>query len=138
MVSFDCPIYQVNSDATVSRPWGNYRVLDQGPGYKVKVLEVNPGCRLSLQRHKFRSESWTVLRGQATVWLSETTPEDIYVLEYSPVSQLKILANVWHRLENRYDEPLRLLEIQTGSHCEEDDIERFEDDYGRAKCSAES
>lgn len=128
----------VVDDLLFSRPWGTFRILDQGPSYKVKILEVKPGGRLSLQRHKFRSESWTVLRGQATVWLSEFTPEEIRVFEFSPVSQLKILANVWHRLENRSDEPLRILEIQTGSYCEEDDIERFEDDYGRVKCSAES
>jgi mannose-6-phosphate isomerase-like protein (cupin superfamily) len=109
----------------IERPWGNYEVLNEGEGFKVKVIEVSPKSRMSLQRHQQRSEHWVVVEGQATV----TSGDKVFTrLEnesaYIPMDTI-------HRLENKLDAPLKIIEVQCGSYTEEDDIERFEDDYDR-------
>ena len=112
---------------TVKRPWGCYTLLQEGEGFKIKCIEVRPGGRLSLQRHKHRSEHWVVIAGQARV-TSGTREFDVHVNEstFIPVGTL-------HRLENRGTELLQIIEVQVGSYVGEDDIERLEDVYGRVK-----
>ncbi len=112
---------------TVKRPWGSYTVLEEGPSFKMKTIEVRPGGRLSLQRHKHRSEHWVVISGEATV----TAGEKVSVLR--PNESTFISAGMLHRLENRDSAPLRIIEVQVGSYVGEDDIERFDDQYGRVK-----
>lgn len=112
---------------TVQRPWGSFTVLESGPGFKIKRIEVRPGGRLSLQRHKHRSEHWVVISGEATV-TAETSVSTLRANEstYIPIGSR-------HRLENLGSEVLQIIEVQVGSYVGEDDIERFEDQYGRVK-----
>jgi mannose-6-phosphate isomerase-like protein (cupin superfamily) len=107
-------------------PWGFYRVLEDSPGYKVKLIQVHPGKRLSLQRHRRRSEHWTVIEGRGLVTRGG---EFRSVL---PGSSLDIDFGVIHRIENQGQCPLVFIEVQRGDYLGEDDIERFEDDFGRA------
>ena len=108
------------------RPWGWYRIIDDSEDHKVKEIQVNSKSRLSLQSHSKRSEVWVVIKGEATVTVDEN------------VSTLKVNDSVYiptgskHRLENKLNEPLHIIEIQTGSYFGEDDIQRYEDDYSRA------
>lgn len=110
---------------TVARPWGSYTVLEKGEGYKIKRIVLNPGARLSLQRHSRRSEHWVVVSGVARV-----TREGEVVLVHVNESTF-IPINSKHRLENPGEKPLQIIEVQNGDYVEEDDIERFADDYGR-------
>lgn len=110
---------------TVSRPWGTYTVLEDKPGFKIKRIEVRPGGRLSLQSHKFRSEHWVVVKGCAHV-----VNGDLEIKVLSNESTY-IPAGHKHRLENRTDEDLIMIEVQCGAYLGEDDIVRFEDTYGR-------
>lgn len=109
------------------RPWGSYSVLDEGHDFKVKRIEVSPGKRLSYQRHRQRAEHWFVVRGTAKVTLNG---EEILV----PAGQaVDIGREVAHRVENPHpSETLVFVETQTGTYFGEDDIERLEDDFGRA------
>jgi D-beta-D-heptose 7-phosphate kinase/D-beta-D-heptose 1-phosphate adenosyltransferase len=105
------------------RPWGYYRVLHEdsmggNPKTKVKELTVDPGSSISLQRHKFRREYWVVTSGTATVEL-EGQPKTLGIHE-----DVEIPIGWWHRLSNKTTMPLRIVEIQTGMKCEEEDIER--------------
>jgi len=110
----------------VNRPWGSYTVLEEDPeGFKLKRIEVAPGARLSLQSHAHRSEHWVVVSGTATV----TNGEDIITVQKNQSTYIPIGAK--HRLENRGSEPLHIVEIQVGEYLGEDDIQRFEDNYGR-------
>lgn len=109
----------------VNRPWGTYEGLDDGPGFLVKRITVNPGASLSLQRHRHRAEHWVVVRGTARVTL-----ENI-ILERTANQSVYIPIGDKHRLENAGDGPLEIIEVQTGDYLSEDDIERFSDDYGR-------
>ena len=108
------------------RPWGWYRVIDDSEDHKVKEIQVNSKSRLSLQTHSRRSEVWVVIKGEATVTVDEN------------VSTLKVNDSIYiptgskHRLENKLNEPLHIIEIQTGSYFGEDDIQRYKDDYNRA------
>ncbi len=108
------------------RPWGSYTILDEGVGYKVKRIEVKPGGCLSLQSHKHRSEHWTVVQGVAHI----VNGDDNLVLHPNESTYIEC-GNV-HRMENRGDEPMTLIEVQTGSYLGEDDIIRYEDIYGRS------
>jgi mannose-6-phosphate isomerase len=108
------------------RPWGTYLVLDEGTGYKAKRIEVFPGKRLSYQRHARRSEHWFVTRGTAKVTLNG---REILLKTGESVD---IPVGVKHRAENPSDETLIFIEVQTGDYFGEDDIERFDDDFGRA------
>jgi mannose-1-phosphate guanylyltransferase/mannose-6-phosphate isomerase len=113
--------------ATVKRPWGSYTVLEEGPSFKMKRIEVRPGGRLSLQRHKHRSEHWVVISGEATV----TSGETVSILRSN--ESTFIPAGTLHRLENRTSDPVQIIEVQVGTYVGEDDIERFDDHYGRVK-----
>ena len=111
---------------TVQRPWGNYTVLDsEAVGYKLKRIEVRPGGSLSLQSHQHRSEHWIVVLGTATV------TRDHEVITVTKNESTYIPIGVRHRLENMGKVPLQMIEVQVGDYLEEDDIERFDDDYGR-------
>jgi mannose-1-phosphate guanylyltransferase len=110
---------------TVHRPWGIYSVIDEGPGFKLKRIEVKPGASLSLQMHQHRSEHWVVVSGSALVINGEReiliqTNESTYI----PTGQK-------HRLTNPGVSPCVIIEIQCGSYLGEDDITRFADIYGR-------
>ncbi len=110
----------------VNRPWGSYTVLEEDPqGFKLKRIEVAPGARLSLQSHKLRSEHWVVVSGTATV-----TNGDEVITVYKNQSTY-IPMGTKHRLENKGNEPLHIVEIQVGEYLGEDDIQRYEDHYGR-------
>ncbi len=110
---------------TVERPWGRYTVLEKGRGYKIKRIELNPHARLSLQLHRRRSEHWVVVSGVAKV----TRDHEIYLVRSGESTYIPIAIK--HRLENPVEEPLQIIEVQNGDYVEEDDIERFDDDYGR-------
>jgi len=113
---------------TVQRPWGSYTVLDnKAEGYKLKRIEVKSGASLSLQSHQHRSEHWVVVSGTATV------TRDDEVLTVSKNESTYIPIGVKHRLENKGKMPLQMIEVQVGDYLEEDDIERFDDVYGRMK-----
>ena len=107
------------------RPWGWYEVIDKGSSYKVKSIQVEPDKSLSLQRHMHRSEHWVVVEGTALVQVGDDK-EFVNVNEgsYVPICTL-------HRLSNPGKIPLRIIEVQCGNYLEEDDIERFDDDFGR-------
>jgi mannose-6-phosphate isomerase len=107
------------------RPWGTFTVLDEGPTYKVKRIEVLPGNRLSYQRHSRRSEHWMAVAGRARVTLDG---REIF-LSAGQTVDIPIVAA--HRIENVGDSLLVFIEIQQGSYFGEDDIERLQDDYGR-------
>jgi mannose-6-phosphate isomerase len=110
---------------TSQRPWGTYTVLEEGQGYKIKRIQVDPGHRLSLQMHYHRSEHWVVVSGTARVICGDkeimlNSNQSTYV---PPCTK--------HRLENPGLIPLILIEVQNGQYLGEDDIVRFEDDYNR-------
>jgi mannose-6-phosphate isomerase len=107
------------------RPWGRYEVLQEGATYKVKSIHVNPGKRLSYQRHQKRSEHWYVTDGSGEVTL------DGKVQVVSRGSIIEIPQGMLHRISNTGDRELIFIEVQTGSYFGEDDIERIEDDFRR-------
>jgi mannose-6-phosphate isomerase-like protein (cupin superfamily) len=110
---------------TDHRPWGHYVVLADEPDHKVKRIVVEPGQRLSLQRHAHRSEHWVAIRGEAVV-----TRDD----EHIPLSSgqaVDLPQGCWHRVRSVGTSPFVFVEVQRGSYFGEDDIERKEDDYGR-------
>ena len=109
----------------VSSPWGEYEIIGGGAGYQVKRLGILPRQRLSLQLHHRRSEHWVVTRGTATV----TRDKDVFDLKAN--TSTFIPMGVKHRLENRTDSTLELIEVQLGEYLGEDDIVRFDDDYNR-------
>lgn len=110
----------------VYRPWGSYDSIDQGPGFQVKRIVVDPGKQLSMQRHQYRSEHWVVVRGQAEVTVGDS------VTSLNENESTYIAAGVVHRLANQGAQPLEIIEVQTGSYLGEDDIERLEDDFNRS------
>lgn len=114
-----------NIHLTGHRPWGTYTILEDSLGYKIKRIEVKPGKRLSLQRHKHRNEHWIVVSGTATI----TINEKIFILNENESTYIK--AGDIHRLLNDTKQPLVIIEAQVGSYTGEDDIERLEDDYKR-------
>ncbi len=110
---------------TDRRPWGSYTVLQIAEGFKIKLIEIDPKKRLSLQAHHRRAEHWVVVSGCAKVSRGRDV---IYVQSNQSVY---IPKGVKHRLENPNNSPLKIVEVQTGPYLEEDDIERFDDDYKR-------
>jgi cytidyltransferase-like protein len=106
------------------RPWGYYRVLHEVPGTKVKELTVNPGQSLSLQRHKLRHELWHVTSGKCAVEQRMASGYALPTIELTPHSQVVIPINDWHRIYNPYEVSCRIIEIQYGADCIEEDIER--------------
>lgn len=110
---------------TIEKPWGRYTVLNEGKGFKVKLIEVFPRKKLSLQKHKFRSEHWVVVEGTAGIaHLKKEFLLNPGQSEYIPKGET-------HRLENVTDKLLKIVEVQCGEYLAEDDIERLDDDYGR-------
>ncbi|MFP5257644.1 MAG: mannose-1-phosphate guanylyltransferase/mannose-6-phosphate isomerase [Acidobacteriota bacterium] len=123
----------VEAHVTVRRPWGSYTVLEDGPGFKIKRIEVSPGARLSLQMHHHRAEHWVVVSGTALVQVGE---KEILLTDNQSVD---IPKTSLHRLSNPGKVPVEIIEIQSGPYLEEDDIVRFDDVYGRGgKASGES
>jgi mannose-1-phosphate guanylyltransferase / mannose-6-phosphate isomerase len=110
----------------VERPWGCYDSLDRGERFQVKRIVVKPGGRLSLQMHHHRAEHWVVVRGTARV----TRGEDVFLLSENESTYIPL--GVKHRLENPGITPLEIIEVQSGGYLGEDDIVRFDDQYGRA------
>lgn len=111
----------------VFRPWGSYISIDSGENFQVKRLIVKPGKKLSLQLHHQRAEHWVVVKGTATV----TVGEETFELQKNQSTYIPIETK--HRLENKGDELLEIIEVQSGDYLGEDDIVRFEDDFGRHK-----
>ncbi len=112
---------------TVYRPWGSYTSLELGETYQVKRLNINPGSRLSLQSHCRRSEHWVVVRGEALVTIDDSK------ITYKKGECAFIPTGARHRIENSGSEPLAIIEVQNGDYLGEDDIVRYEDDYGRVE-----
>ena len=113
------------SHLKISRPWGWYESISKGNGYQVKLISVDPGAKISLQKHRRRAEHWVVVSGLARV----TRGDDI--LHLGPNESTYIPIGTIHRLENEGTDPLLIVETQTGGYLGEDDIERFDDQYGR-------
>jgi len=109
----------------VYRPWGNYESLDSGERYQVKRITVNPGHSLSLQLHHRRAEHWIVVHGIAEV----VRDEDVFILNENESTYIPI--GMKHRLSNRGNVPLEIIEVQSGDYLGEDDIVRFDDKYNR-------
>ena len=116
---------KLNHHQVVFRPWGNYRTLVEGTGFKVKKITVNSGAKLSTQRHQHRAEHWVVVSGIANVCIDEQA----YTLTHD--QSCYIAAKQIHSLANNQKEPLIVIEVQTGAVLDESDIERFDDKYGR-------
>jgi mannose-1-phosphate guanylyltransferase/mannose-6-phosphate isomerase len=110
----------------VYRPWGSYDSLAVGPGFQVKRIVVRPGAALSLQKHSQRAEHWVVVSGVAEVTCDERV-FDLHANESTFIPQGSV-----HRLRNRSDAPVELIEVQSGGYLGEDDIVRLEDVYGRS------
>jgi mannose-1-phosphate guanylyltransferase/mannose-6-phosphate isomerase len=109
----------------VFRPWGSYDSIDQGERFQVKRLTVKPGGVLSLQMHHHRAEHWVVVSGTARI----TCDDRVFMLSENESTYIPLGAK--HRIENPGDQPLHIIEVQSGSYLGEDDIVRFEDSYGR-------
>ena len=108
-----------------TRPWGYYKVLHQvGAEVKLKELTVEPGKSLSMQKHKQRAEFWFVSEGEATVYTLNRKTDSELVGKFTQFDHTWIANNEWHQLVNETLEPLRIIEIQYGSNCSEEDIER--------------
>ena len=112
---------------TAYRPWGTYTVLEEGPFYKIKRLELKPHAALSLQKHHHRTEHWVVVDGIATV----TKDDEKFELKANQSTYIEV--EMKHRLENNTDENLVIIEVQCGKYLGEDDIVRFDDKYGRTE-----
>ena len=108
------------------RHWGHYEILADAPDHKVKRIVVRPGARLSLQRHRRRSEHWFVVQGRGLV-----TREGDHI-ERGVGEAIDIPCGAAHRIEALGEVPLVFIEVQTGGYFGEDDIERLQDDFGRA------
>lgn len=113
--------------AQVRRPWGTYQSVHTGDHFQIKHIIVAPGGKLSLQRHFHRAEHWVVVAGRGRVTIDEVTAD------FGADSSVYIPQEAVHRVENPFDEPLHLIEVQYGAYLGEDDIERLEDVYGRVE-----
>lgn len=110
----------------VERPWGRYRVLDEGPGFQVKRLTINPGAAISSQSHRHRSEHWIVAVGTALVTVNGA------VERLGPGDTSDVAVGAIHRIQNETEDVVEVIEVMHGDHLAEDDITRYEDMYGRA------
>ena len=106
------------------RPWGYYRVLHEVPGMKVKELTVNPGCSLSMQRHSLRAEYWIISEGEAIVNRQMESGYSLPSVHLRKHIEYKVPIREWHQLTNPYEVPVKVVEIQYGDQCVEEDIER--------------
>ena len=109
----------------VYRPWGKYELIHIGERSQVKRITVNPGAKLSVQKHIYRSEHWTVVSGKAKV----RNGDKIFLLDENESTYIPI--GVIHSLENETSQLLEIIEMQTGTYLGEDDIIRLDDKYGR-------
>jgi mannose-1-phosphate guanylyltransferase/mannose-6-phosphate isomerase len=116
---------ETKAHPTVYRPWGSYQCIDGADGFQVKRIIVKPGQKLSLQKHARRAEHWVVVRGTARI------TRDNQVFELFANQSTYIPLGAVHRLENPGNDPLHLIEVQSGDYLGEDDIVRIEDTYGR-------
>ncbi len=114
-----------NSPRYDERPWGNFTVLDEGEGYKVKRIEVLTGKRLSYQKHARRAEHWFIARGVAKVTLDDRE------IILNAGEHIDIPVGAAHRIENAGGEKVIFIEVQRGDYLGEDDIVRLQDDFGR-------
>jgi mannose-1-phosphate guanylyltransferase/mannose-6-phosphate isomerase len=117
---------QATEHRHAARPWGEYDAIDEGDRFKVKRITVKPGASLSLQMHHHRAEHWIVVKGTARV----TRDNKTFLLAENESTFIPVGTK--HRLENPGTIPLEMIEVQSGSYLGEDDIERFDDHYGRA------
>jgi len=117
---------EVKQTRVCQRPWGSFEAVANGDNYQVKRLSVNPGESLSLQKHRHRSEHWTVVAGTATVEIDDRK------FQLNTDQSTYIAAGSKHRLSNKTEKLLEIIEVQTGAYLGEDDITRYEDFYGRA------
>jgi cytidyltransferase-like protein len=106
------------------RGWGYYRVLHEVPGMKVKELTVDPGQSLSMQRHAHRAEYWIVSEGECIVKSQLSSGYELPFTHLHPHQEYKIAVGEWHQLTNPFDMPCKIVEIQYGEQCVEEDIER--------------
>jgi mannose-6-phosphate isomerase len=109
-----------------ARPWGGFQTLEEGAGYKVKRLVVEPGHRLSLQRHRLRAEHWVVIAGSPRVIVGARARR------LKPKGTVDVPRGAWHRIENTGRTRVVIIEVQHGPYLGEDDIIRRQDDYGRS------
>lgn len=109
------------------RPWGNYTVLDEGAGYKVKRIVVLPGKRLSYQKHARRAEHWMIVGGIARVTL------DGREIDLKAGDHIDIPLGAAHRIQNPGETDCIFIEVQQGDYLGEDDITRLQDDFGRTE-----
>ena len=116
---------EAETPARVHRPWGWFQTMDLGARFRVKRIVVLPGKRLSLQKHHHRAEHWIVVRGTAQV------TRDAEMVLVRENESIYLPLGCTHRLENPGRIPVEIVEVQTGAYLEEDDIVRFEDDFGR-------
>jgi len=116
---------EADNHRKVFRPWGYYDSIDANDGFQVKRILVNPGAKLSLQKHQHRAEHWIVVRGIAQI----TCGNEVFSLKENQSTYIP--KGTVHRLENQEKTPLEIIEIQTGNYLGEDDIIRLEDDYQR-------
>lgn len=107
------------------RPWGGFQTLEEGPGYKVKRLVVEPGHRFSLQKHRRRAEHWVIVSGSPKVTIGRRSRK------LRPREAVTVPRGAWHRAENLGRVPVVIVEVQYGAYLGEDDIVRRQDDYGR-------
>lgn len=106
------------------RTWGYYRVLHEVAGIKVKELTINPGQSISMQYHDHRSEFWMVSQGRASVYTLKLGPDPVFVDELSLHEHFWVDQGRWHQLQNHTDQALKIVEIQYGTACNEEDIKR--------------
>jgi len=118
-------LYIEGEHPRTEKPWGFFEVLLETEFSKVKILSINPNQMLSMQMHRYRSETWYITQGKATVTIGDK------VVDLFPGESISIDANEKHRVQNFGAEVLELIEVQSGSYFGEDDIIRFEDIYGR-------
>jgi mannose-1-phosphate guanylyltransferase/mannose-6-phosphate isomerase len=116
---------EAEENITMYRPWGSYTILSEGSGYKVKKIIINPGKKLSYQMHYHRSEHWTVISGTGRL----TEGDKVIIFRENESTYIPIGTK--HRLENPGKIPLAIIEVQCGKYLEENDIVRFDDEYGR-------
>ena len=117
---------EANFHRKIYRPWGYYDSIDFGDCFQVKRLLINPGAKISLQKHRHRAEHWVVVKGLATITRGKK------IIELKINQSIFIPKGTIHRIENKQDSPLEIIEVQTGDYLGEDDIIRIEDDYDRS------
>jgi mannose-6-phosphate isomerase len=124
-------LHHMEAPQSEERPWGRWTILYEAPGVKVKLIEVLPGHRLSLQYHRHRSEHWVCVAGTANAVIGDVS------LVLRPMRSAMIGVGTIHRLGNSGSEPVAIIEVQKGDDLREEDIVRLEDDYHRIAKSSE-